>query len=83
MVFLAFLMMGMLPGLEAYSKLPVVKVRFANPVYDKATLNYLVDVEFQSDQPGLEVFGMNVRFMYDNAALKFVSLKNFQGNRMS
>jgi hypothetical protein len=79
-IFLAFLLVLMLPGFQAFSKLPEVKVRFANPVYDKATLSYLVDVEFQSDQPGLEVFGMNVRFMYDNAALKFASLKNFQGN---
>jgi hypothetical protein len=77
LVFLACLLGFSAAGVQG--KLPVVKVRFANPVYNSSTRDYRVDVEFQSDVPGLEVFGMNVRFMYDDNALEFVGLENFGG----
>lgn len=54
-------------------------VRFANPVLDCVTGEYCVDVEFQSDVPDDEVFGMNVRFFYDSEQLLFDAIGDFQG----
>lgn len=38
-----------------------------------------MDVEFQSNQPDMEVFGLNVRFFYDNSILELVQFGNFAG----
>ncbi len=77
--FLVFAMVLLLTGTESFAQLPVVRVRFANPVYNSVTQSYRADVEFQSDKPGLEVFAMNVRFVYDDAALEFASFGDFKG----
>lgn len=53
--------------------LPQIKVRFANPDYDCRSQTYCVDVEFQSSVPDRELYGMNVRFFYDDAVLEFKS----------
>ncbi|MCB0610325.1 MAG: DUF11 domain-containing protein, partial [Lewinella sp.] len=58
---------------------PVVTARFANPVYDCTTQTYCVDVEFQSDTPGQQVFGMNVRFFYADNTLELIGFDDFQG----
>ncbi|MCP4122821.1 MAG: DUF11 domain-containing protein, partial [Bacteroidetes bacterium] len=58
---------------------PVISVRFANPQFDCATGDYCVDVEFNSDTPGQELFGMNVRFFYDEDVLEFNGFGDFQG----
>ncbi len=58
---------------------PVITVRFANPVYDCNTGDYCLDVEFQSDTPGQQLDGMNVRFWYDDSVLEFSHFADFQG----
>jgi hypothetical protein len=74
------LIIVLLSGMQVFGKLPVVKVRFANPVFEENTMTYRLDVEFQSDQPGLELFGVNVRFLFDNALLQFRSFGDFSVN---
>ena len=49
-----------------------VTVRYANGTYDCNTEEYCLDVEFQADEVGQEVYGMNVRFFYDDDILEFV-----------
>jgi hypothetical protein len=58
---------------------PTITARFANPQYDCVTEQYCVDVELHSDTEGQELFGMNVRFFYDNALLELIDFRDFQG----
>jgi len=58
---------------------PVITVRFANPQFSCSTYEYCLDVEFQSDTPSKELFGMNVRFFLDDRILEFVNFRGFQG----
>jgi len=69
--------------MSAFPQLPVVKARFANPQFEEKSGTYRLDVEFQSDQPGLELYGVNVRFLFDNALLQFRSFGDFTGNYSS
>jgi hypothetical protein len=64
-------------ALEAQT--PVITVRFANPQNDCVTQEYCLDVEFRSDMTDQELFGMNVRFFYDDDVLEFVDFRDFQG----
>src|SRR6187402_2978073 len=57
---------------------PLVTTRFANPVYDCVTDQYCLDVEFISPD-SLEVFGMNVRFFYDDSFMELIGFSDFQG----
>lgn len=59
------------------TQIPVVSVRFANPQYDCPTQTYCVDVEFISDIEGQQVYGMNVRFFYDDAILEFLAMGDY------
>jgi hypothetical protein len=63
---------------SAQPGLPTVTVRFNNPVYDCPNQVYCVDVEFLSDVPGLQVFGVNVRFFYDDNVLEYMSMGSFE-----
>ena len=58
---------------------PIITVRFANPQFSCSSYEYCLDVEFQSDTPNKELFGMNVRFFLDDRILEFVNLRGFQG----
>lgn len=58
---------------------PNITVRLANPQFNCATEQYTLDVEFQSDISGKELFGMNVRFFYDDVVLELVDFRNFVG----
>lgn len=58
---------------------PVITVRFANPQNDCVTQEYCLDVEFRSDITDQELFGMNVRFFYDDDVLEFVDFRDYQG----
>ncbi|MCB0611177.1 MAG: fibronectin type III domain-containing protein, partial [Lewinella sp.] len=69
----------LLLGCGLFGQDPVIWVRFANPQFDCAAGTYCVDVEFQSDTPGQELFGMNVRFFYDDEVLEFLDFRDFQG----
>ena len=60
------------------SALPKVGVRFANPQYDCLTQKYCLDVEFKANTPGLQLFGMNVRFYYDDSVLEYLSMGDFE-----
>ncbi len=72
-------MLVIAPGMVLFAQDPVINVRFANPQFDCATSQYCVDVEFQSDTPDQEIFGMNVRFFYNDAEMEFLDFRNFQG----
>lgn len=61
----------------AQTQIPVVSVRFANPHYECPTGPYCVDVEFMSDIEGQQVYGMNVRFFYDDDILEFLSMGDY------
>jgi len=58
---------------------PVLTVRLANPQNDCITEEYCLDVEFKSSLPGFELFGMNVRFFYNDSTLELVNFRDFQG----
>ncbi|MCO6489185.1 MAG: DUF11 domain-containing protein, partial [Phaeodactylibacter sp.] len=58
---------------------PVITARFANPQYDCNSGEYCVDVEFQSDTPGEEIFGINLRFFYEESILTLIDTRDFQG----
>ncbi|MCB0583526.1 MAG: DUF11 domain-containing protein, partial [Phaeodactylibacter sp.] len=58
---------------------PVITARFANPQFDCNSGEYCVDVEFQSDTPGEEIFGINLRFFYDESILTLIDTCDFQG----
>ncbi len=58
---------------------PVISVRLANPQNDCVTEEYCLDVEFKSSLPDFELFGMNVRFFYNDATLELVNFRDFQG----
>ena len=64
-------------GFSMLAQDPVVTARFANPRYDCSTQSYCVDVQFKSDVPNQRIFGINVRFFYDNQFLEFSSVGNF------
>ncbi|MBK8829768.1 MAG: hypothetical protein IPN60_02730 [Saprospiraceae bacterium] len=63
-------------ALEA--QIPVITVRFANPQNDCVTQEYCLDVELRSDITDQELFGMNVRFFYDDDVLEFVDFRDYQ-----
>ncbi|HSF90536.1 MAG TPA: hypothetical protein VLA46_14025, partial [Saprospiraceae bacterium] len=65
--------------LSSQAIVPLVTVRFANPDWNATTSQYCVDVEFLSDTSDIQVFGMNVRFFYDDSVLEFVGFDDFQG----
>lgn len=62
-----------------FAQVPTVTVRFANPSYDCGTQLYTVDVEMKSSLANTEVFGMNIRFFFDDAVLQFHSYSGWQG----
>lgn len=78
-ILLPLLLLLVLSGFIATAQpaIAVVTVRFANPQYDCPTGTYCVDVEFKSNMEGQQVFGMNVRFFYDDAVLEFLSMGDF------
>jgi uncharacterized repeat protein (TIGR01451 family) len=63
----------------AFSQLPTITVRLANPDYNCITGAYCLDVEFKSDQEDIQLFGMNVRFFYDDNILELIGFSDFQG----
>ncbi|MCO6477172.1 MAG: DUF11 domain-containing protein [Phaeodactylibacter sp.] len=71
---LLFLFVG-----AALSAQPVITARFANPQYNCDNGEYCLDVEFQSDTPGQEIFGINLRFFYDQGQLTLINTRDFQG----
>jgi hypothetical protein len=62
-----------------FSQSPTVTVRFANPAYDCLIDQYCLDVEFQANASNVELFGMNVRFFYDDTYMELDSFADFQG----
>ena len=76
--FLSPAIVTLLMTVGALAQLPVVTVRFANPQYNCATQTYCLDVEFQSNTADKQLYGMNVRFFYDDAVLEYESMGNFE-----
>jgi hypothetical protein len=80
----SFLRLLVLAGLmvfqvHAFGQAPVITVRLANPQNDCVTGEYCLDVEARANMTGQEVFGINVRFFYDDDVLEFVDFRDFQG----
>lgn len=75
-IFPLLLLFLLLSGSQAVAQLPLVTVRFFNPQYDCPSQTYCVDVEFISDSRQ-QLFGMNVRFFYDDDVLEYQSLGDF------
>ena len=75
-----FLTLLGLPGMHMFvlAQSPVITVRFANPQNSCVTLEYCLDVEFKADILEQEVFGMNIRFFYDDDVLELVDFRDFQ-----
>lgn len=65
------------PGADA--RAAELTICFMNPHYNCVGETYCVDVALQSDTPDLQLFGINVRFFYDDAELTFLSFGDFQG----
>lgn len=66
-------------NVSSQSPVPLVAVRFANPEWNASLERYYVDVEFRSDSTDVQVFGMNVRFFYDDTVLEFEGFDQFEG----
>ncbi len=64
---------------QAVVSFPTIVTRFANPQYDCITEEYCLDVEFQSDLEGYEIYGMNTRLFYDAGILELIDVRDFQG----
>jgi hypothetical protein len=79
-IYFPMLLILVLSGFQvmAQPSLPVVTVRFNNPQYDCPTQTYCLDVEFISDTPDQQLFGMNIRFFYDDNILEYQSMGDFQ-----
>ncbi len=58
---------------------PNITVSFGNPQFNCTTQEYCLDVRFKSDIPSKELFGMNVRFFYDDVILELINFRDFQG----
>jgi len=77
-IFPALLLGLLLSGfITTAQTLPVVTVRFNNPQFDCPTQTYCLDVEFQADGPNDTLFGMNVRFFYDDVILEYLGMSDF------
>ncbi len=59
---------------SAQDEFPVVYVKFANPTFDCPTQLYCVEVHVKTDSPGEQIFGFNVRFIYDDADLEYLGI---------
>lgn len=79
MVSMLFLLLFVSPQVT-WAQFPDVSIRFANPSYNCETNTYCLDVEYQGGEPGLEVFGTNVRFYYDDEVMEFLDFRDFQGD---
>ncbi|MBK9981418.1 MAG: hypothetical protein IPP15_03160 [Saprospiraceae bacterium] len=60
------------------SQIPVITARFAHPSFNCSN-EYCVDVEFRSDTPDVQIFGINVRFFYPDSILELIGFSDFQG----
>lgn len=76
-LFPVLLIVLLFSGLVANAQLPVVSVRFNNPQYDCPTQTYCLDVEFQSTTSDDTLFGMNLRFFYDDNILEYLGTSEF------
>ena len=77
-IFPALMMILVFSAFSAKAQsLSEISVRFTNPTFDCPTQIYCVDVEIQSDTPGDTLFGMNVRFFYDDNILEYSSVDSF------
>ena len=68
-------------GMDLEEVVPVVTVRLSNPQIDcENGATYCLDVEFKADIPDQQLFGVNVRFFYDDHVLEFLDFRDFQGD---
>lgn len=63
---------------RAQAQIPDMTLRFANPHYICESQTYCVDVELQTDTPEQWVYGMNIRFFYDDHELEYVGISDLQ-----
>ncbi len=53
----------------AFTQTPLITVRLANAQIDCITQEYCLNVEAKANMTGQEIFGVNVRFFYDDDVL--------------
>lgn len=63
----------------AFTQTPLITVRLANAQIDCITQEYCLNVEAKANMTGQEIFGVNVRFFYDDDVLEFIDFRDFQG----
>jgi len=72
------LSMLVLMGFSGMAQDPTVTVRLANPDYSCADGTYCLEVQFQSDVPDRELYGINARFFYELDVLEFLYFADFE-----
>lgn len=79
-IIVAILFSLILSGFQATAQDPdtVVTVQFANPQYNCDDQTYCLDVEFHSNKPFQQLFGINVRFYYDDNVLEYLSMGDWK-----
>ncbi|MGB4846546.1 MAG: hypothetical protein WBP41_01440, partial [Saprospiraceae bacterium] len=70
---LYFLMTGFSTKASSQADTTII-VRFANPVFECGTSLYCLDVQFMTNTPNVQIFGMNVRFFYDDFLMEIAPL---------
>lgn len=65
--------------LAAFTQTPLITLRLADAQIDCITQEYCLNVEAKSNMTGQEIFGINVRFFYDDDVLEFIDFRDFQG----
>lgn len=63
----------------AFTQTPLITLRLANAQMDCITQEYCLNVEAKANMTGQEIFGINVRFFYDDDVLEFIDFRDFQG----
>lgn len=63
----------------AFTQTPLITVRLANAQMDCITQEYCLNVEAKANMTDQEIFGINVRFFYDDDVLEFIDFRDFQG----
>lgn len=63
----------------ASTQTPLITIRLANAQIDCVTQEYCLNVEAKANMTGQEIFGVNVRFFYDDDVLEFIDFRDFQG----
>lgn len=81
--FLLLVLVAVTVSLSAQA-LPRIEARFNNPVYDRASRTYFLDLELNSKDAPEILYSMGLRFFYDASLMEFQKMDQFhQGYAVS